>query len=84
MAPLNLFPAPLHLGGATWGLYGGSQPLSSDVVILHIFNSRLSILLIILPIDLGVYWAPSSPCICHTSGSHIPHHFLVATAFGTY
>ena len=49
--PLNLVPPPLGLGGATWGLYGGSLPLSSDVVILRIFNSKLSILLIILLLD---------------------------------
>ena len=71
---LNLV-APLHLGGATWGLYGGSLPLSSDVVILHIFNSKLSILLIILPRDFGVCCAPSSPRKCHASGSHIPTSF---------
>ena len=50
------------------------MPLSSDVVILHIFNSKLSILLIILPINFGVHHAPSS-CKCHVSGSHIPTSF---------
>ena len=74
-APLNLVPPPLCLGGATWSLYRGSQPLSSDVVILCIFSSKLSILLIILPIDFGVRRAPSPPCKCHTSGSHIPTSF---------
>ena len=74
-APLNLVPPPLHLGGTTWGLYRGSQPLSSDVVTLHIFSSKLSILLIILPIDFGVCHTPSSPHKCHTSGSHIPTSF---------
>ena len=42
--------------------------------ILHIFSSRLSILLIILPKDFGVHCAPSS-CSCLTSGSHIPRSF---------
>ena len=71
--PLNLVP-PLRLGGATWGLYRGSLPLSSDVVILRIFNSKLSILLIILPMDFGVCHAPSSHKCC-ASGSHIPTSF---------
>ena len=42
--------------------------------ILHIFSSKLSILLIILPKDFGVRRAPSS-LSCLASGSHIPTSF---------